>query len=223
MFAASFILRKVYREMFKWPQDHSMKLAVVLDEAHRMAKDVTLPKLMKEGRKYGLSVIVASQNADDFHKDILGNAGTKIVFRNEPPRFSVGSRIPARTWRCRPEPLIVKLNVGVAYVSIPQSAGSSYIHAGMKHSDRQDWQSPWTAIAFKSGPRVIRPASAISDLRPAHAGPASLDISGWVVTDRLPGTPSLPAPSAYGSTTNSSSSCASTIDLIARAPRHGRA
>jgi hypothetical protein len=39
MFAASFILRKVYREMFKWPQDHTMKLAVVLDEAHRMAKD----------------------------------------------------------------------------------------------------------------------------------------------------------------------------------------
>ena len=30
-----------------------MKLAVVLDEAHRLAGDVTLPKLMKEGRKSG--------------------------------------------------------------------------------------------------------------------------------------------------------------------------
>ena len=71
-FAASFILRRVYREMFTWPQDGTMKLAVVLDEAHRMARDVTLPKIMKEGRKYGVGVIVASQSADDFHADVLG-------------------------------------------------------------------------------------------------------------------------------------------------------
>jgi DNA helicase HerA-like ATPase len=77
-FAASFMLRRIYREMFTWGQDSTMKLAVVLDEAHRMAKDVTLPKIMKEGRKYGVGVVVASQNAHDFHADVIGNAGTKI-------------------------------------------------------------------------------------------------------------------------------------------------
>ena len=119
MFAASFILRKVYREMFKWPQDHTMKLAVVLDEAHRMAKDVTLPKLMKEGRKYGLSLIVASQNADDFHKDVLGNAGTKIVFRtNHPASRSVAGYLRGRSG-VDLSAEIERLNVGMAYVSTP--------------------------------------------------------------------------------------------------------
>lgn len=119
LFAASFILRKIYREMFNWPQDHTVKLAIVLDEAHRMARDVTLPKLMKEGRKYGVSVIVASQNADDFHKDVLGNAGTKIVFRTNHP----ASRAVAGYLRGRGgvdlSVEIEKLNVGVAYVATP--------------------------------------------------------------------------------------------------------
>jgi hypothetical protein len=119
LFAASFILRKIYREMFKWTQDRTMKLAVVLDEAHRMAKDVTLPKLMKEGRKYGVSVIVASQNADDFHRDVLGNAGAKIVFRTNHP----ASRAVAGYLRGRGgvdlSVEIERLSVGVAYVSTP--------------------------------------------------------------------------------------------------------
>ena len=36
---------------------------------------------MKEGRKFGIVIIVASQNNKDFHEDVLQNAGTKIVFR----------------------------------------------------------------------------------------------------------------------------------------------
>lgn len=121
MFAASFILRKVYREMFKWPQDRTMKLAVVLDEAHRMARDVTLPKLMKEGRKYGVSVIVASQNADDFHRDVLGNAGTKIVFRtNHPASRAVAGYLRGRSG-VDLSIEIERLNVGVAYVSTPDN------------------------------------------------------------------------------------------------------
>ena len=67
--------------MFHWGNTNRLRLAIVLDEAHRLAKDVTLPKLMKEGRKFGIAVIVASQGINDFHQDILGNAGTKVIFR----------------------------------------------------------------------------------------------------------------------------------------------
>ena len=120
--AASFILRRVYREMFSWHQDNTMKLAVVLDEAHRMARDVTLPKLMKEGRKYGTGVIVASQNVADFHKDVLGNAGTKIVFRtNYPASKAVSGFLRGRTGTDLSQE-IEKLGVGVAYVSTPEVA-----------------------------------------------------------------------------------------------------
>lgn len=127
-FAASFILRRVYREMFAWPQDSRMKLAVVLDEAHRMARDVTLPKLMKEGRKYGVGVIVASQSADDFHKDVLGNAGTKIVFRtNFPASKEVAKLLRGRNGVDLSQH-IEKLDVGVAYVSTPDAVQAQKVY-----------------------------------------------------------------------------------------------
>ncbi|MBM4555135.1 DUF87 domain-containing protein [Rhodococcus hoagii] len=115
--ATSFLLRKVYRDMFAWPQDGTLKLAIVLDEAHRVAKDVTLPKLMKEGRKYGVVVVVASQGLSDFHAEVLGNAGTKIVFRTNHPE----SKAVARYLRGRAgQDLgveVEKLGVGQAYVA----------------------------------------------------------------------------------------------------------
>lgn len=127
-FAASFILRRVYREMFTWPQNGRMKLAVVLDEAHRMAREVTLPKIMKEGRKYGVGVIVASQSADDFHKEVLGNAGTKIVFRtNFPASKEVAKLLRGRNGVDLSQP-IEKLDVGVAYVSTPDAVQAQKVH-----------------------------------------------------------------------------------------------
>lgn len=115
--ATSFLLRQIYRDMFSWPQDGTLKLAIVLDEAHRVANDVTLPKLMKEGRKYGVVVVVASQGLSDFHRDVLGNAGMKIVFRTNHPE----SKAVARYLRGRAgqdlSVEIEKLGVGQAYVA----------------------------------------------------------------------------------------------------------
>lgn len=119
--AAAFVLRKVYREMFHWGKTSELRLAVVLDEAHRLAKDVTLPKIMKEGRKYGVAVVVASQGVDDFHKDVLGNAGTKVAFRcNFPQSKTVASFLRGRAGQDMAQAL-EKLSVGQAYVSTPDS------------------------------------------------------------------------------------------------------
>jgi DNA phosphorothioation-dependent restriction protein DptH len=120
--ASAFLLRKLYRDMFDWKQDGSMKVAVVLDEAHRLAKDVTLPKLMKEGRKYGVAVVMASQGMSDFHRDVLGNAGTKIVFRtNFPASKTVAGFLRGRGDQDLSQD-IEQLDVGVAYVSTPDHA-----------------------------------------------------------------------------------------------------
>jgi DNA phosphorothioation-dependent restriction protein DptH len=127
-FAASFLLRRVYREMFTWGQTGELRLAVVLDEAHRLARDVTLPKIMKEGRKYGVAVVVASQSADDFHSDVLGNAGTKIVFRtNYPASKSVAGYLRGRSGLDLSQ-AIERLGVGVAYVSTPDDATARKVH-----------------------------------------------------------------------------------------------
>ncbi|MGC4042256.1 MAG: ATP-binding protein [Armatimonas sp.] len=84
--AGAFVLRKLYKDMFRWGETKHLRLCIVLDEAHRLARDVTLPKLMKEGRKFGIAVIVASQTMQDFHPEVLQNAGTKILFRTNYPQ-----------------------------------------------------------------------------------------------------------------------------------------
>ncbi|MBU2663384.1 DUF87 domain-containing protein [Actinoplanes bogorensis] len=126
--AGAFLLRKVYRDMFRWPEDGTMRLAVVLDEAHRLAKDVTLPKLMKEGRKYGVSVVVASQGVDDFRRQVLDNAGTKIIFRtNFPGSKTVAQYLRGRTGQDLSQQ-IEQLGVGQAYVSTPEHVQARKIY-----------------------------------------------------------------------------------------------
>lgn len=89
--AGAFVLRKIYKDMFQWGEIDRLRLAIVLDEAHRVSRDTTLPKIMKEGRKFGVVVISESQGVSDFHPDVLGNAGTKIIFRtNYPSSRKVG-------------------------------------------------------------------------------------------------------------------------------------
>lgn len=117
--ASSFILRKIYREMFLWAQDSTLKIAVVIDEAHRFAKDKTLPKLMKEGRKYGVSCLVASQNISDFDKEVSGNSGTKIVFRTNFPESKKVAETVRGAGKNDLSKLIEQLNVGEAFVATP--------------------------------------------------------------------------------------------------------
>lgn len=125
--ASAFVLRKIFKEMFKWEQSHELRLAVILDEAHRLAKDRTLPRLMKEGRKYGVSVVVASQGVDDFHRDVLGNAGVKIVFRtNFPASKTVAGYLRGRAGQDLSKQ-IEQLGVGEAYVSTPNNTQAQRI------------------------------------------------------------------------------------------------
>lgn len=117
--AGAFVLRKIYRDMFHWGGAENLRLAIVLDEAHRLARDVTLPKIMKEGRKFGVSVIVASQGLADFHRDIVGNAGAKVLFRTNYPE----SRKIAGFIQTRPGYDLARhleqLAVGHAFVQTP--------------------------------------------------------------------------------------------------------
>ncbi len=120
MAAGAFVLRKLYKDMFRWGYAKQLRLAIVLDEAHRLAKDITLPKLMKEGRKFGISVIVASQGIGDFHPDVLSNAGTKVIFRvNYPESRKVSGFIRGRPGQDLSE-RIEQLSVGSAYVQTPE-------------------------------------------------------------------------------------------------------
>ncbi len=67
-----------------------VKLAIVLDEAWKLCREEdSLPvTIVKEGRKYGYSLIVSSQDATaDLAESILANAGTAIIHHTEHPSY----------------------------------------------------------------------------------------------------------------------------------------
>lgn len=55
--------------------------AVVFDEAHRASRLKLLPTMAKECRKFGLSLIVASQEAKDFDPSLYASIANYLVLR----------------------------------------------------------------------------------------------------------------------------------------------
>ena len=60
-----------------------LRTFVVLDEAHKLAFGPGSPveKILREGRKFGLGVILASQQPEDFNSVAFANTSTKIIFQ----------------------------------------------------------------------------------------------------------------------------------------------
>lgn len=121
---SAFLLRRIYLDMIGWGEADRIRLVIVLDEAHRLANDVTLPKIMKEGRKYGVAVVSASQGLSDFHPDVVGNAGTKVSFRvNHPDSRKVAGFFRPRGGQ-EVAPILERLHVGQALVETPDMDGA---------------------------------------------------------------------------------------------------
>jgi type IV secretory pathway VirB4 component len=89
---ASLVMRKIYSLMHTRGQRGEIDFALFVDEAHLISKEVTVGKLFKEARKFGISVILASQSIGDFHEDVKDNAGLKMVFRMNNPASAAAAR-----------------------------------------------------------------------------------------------------------------------------------
>jgi hypothetical protein len=66
-----------------WKKHKDISLFVVLDEAWKIAGDRNSDAVMivREGRKYNFSLIVASQNPTDINETIFSNVGTTFMFK----------------------------------------------------------------------------------------------------------------------------------------------
>jgi DNA phosphorothioation-dependent restriction protein DptH len=93
MLAASrFILEKVYSAMLMAGVSKKLRVMAVVDEAHKLCGDETVTALIKEARKYGLGVILSSQETRDFHRSVFANTGTLIGLALEEEDAGVMSR-----------------------------------------------------------------------------------------------------------------------------------
>ena len=101
------MLKVVYDTLF-WAQDlpiggRQQPLLVVLDEAHRFVPDGgetsahrTLSMIAKEGRKYGIGLMLVSQRPSEVDSAILSQCGSLLALRltNSADRAKVAAAVP---------------------------------------------------------------------------------------------------------------------------------
>jgi DNA helicase HerA-like ATPase len=101
------MLRLVYDALF-WAMDmpvggRSQPLLVILDEAHRFLPQGadtpahrTFSRIAKEGRKYGVGLMIVSQRPSDIDPGVMSQCGTMLALRvsNHQDRQAVSSSIP---------------------------------------------------------------------------------------------------------------------------------
>ena len=78
-----FFLQKVYEKMLALGPSQQQRLFCVIDEAHKLSHDPTITDLIKEARKYGVGLILSSQETRDFDRSIFANTGTLVALQLE--------------------------------------------------------------------------------------------------------------------------------------------
>lgn len=99
-----------------------LRCFVILDEAHKLSFDRGSPveKLLREGRKFGLGLILASQQPEDFSPVAFANTATKIVFQIGDERSVISRQLHRKIKNAHSfgdiYQLVTKLPRGCAYV-----------------------------------------------------------------------------------------------------------
>lgn len=78
---ASLVFYKLYKDMFRRGTQPQISHAVIFDEAHRAARLTLIPTMAKECRKYGVALVLASQEARDFHASLFSAIANYLVLR----------------------------------------------------------------------------------------------------------------------------------------------
>lgn len=77
---AEFFLMALYNHLIRQPQVHTLGRLLILDEAWRVVESPFLTPLMREGRAFGLGVVIASQFPRDLPEAVRGSTSTRLFF-----------------------------------------------------------------------------------------------------------------------------------------------
>ncbi len=77
---AEFFLMALHNHLLRLSHPHALRRLLVLDEAWRLVQSPFLEPLMREGRAFGLGVIVATQFPKDLPDAVAGNTATRLFF-----------------------------------------------------------------------------------------------------------------------------------------------
>ena len=79
---ACLVFYGLYKDMFRRGIQGRITHALVFDEAHRAARLKLIPTMAKECRKYGISLVLASQEARDFDISVFSAIANYLVLRS---------------------------------------------------------------------------------------------------------------------------------------------
>jgi DNA phosphorothioation-dependent restriction protein DptH len=122
----------------------AMRCFVVLDEAHKLAFAPGSPaeKLLREGRKFGLGLILASQQPEDFSSVAFANTATKMVFQVGDDKGAVSRQLTRKIINSHSfaeiVELITRLPRGWAYFVSENVGRIARIHAFEERTARWD-------------------------------------------------------------------------------------
>lgn len=71
----------LYKDMFRRGSQDRITHALILDEAHRASRLKVIPTMAKQCRKYGISVMLASQEAKDFDESVFSAIANYLILR----------------------------------------------------------------------------------------------------------------------------------------------
>jgi len=77
---AEFFLMALYSFLIRREHPHKLERLLVLDEAWRLVNSPFLEPLMREGRAFGLGVVLATQFPKDLPDEISGSTATRLYF-----------------------------------------------------------------------------------------------------------------------------------------------
>ncbi|MGQ9896607.1 MAG: ATP-binding protein [Acidobacteriota bacterium] len=75
------VFYKLYKDMFRRGLQSRITHAVMFDEAHRAQQLKLIPTMAKECRKYGISLVLSSQEARDFNESVFSAIAHQLVLR----------------------------------------------------------------------------------------------------------------------------------------------
>jgi hypothetical protein len=78
---ASFAFYRIYQDMFGRGRKNRLTHAIIFDEAHKASKLKLIPTMAKECRKFGLSLILASQESRDFDSALFTAIANYLTLR----------------------------------------------------------------------------------------------------------------------------------------------
>jgi hypothetical protein len=82
---SEFMIVRLHGHILKGEQPRTLRRLLVFDEAWRVKGSVRLQELAREGRAFGVGIVIGTQFPGDIPEELAGNIATQLMLYNQTP------------------------------------------------------------------------------------------------------------------------------------------